>query len=380
MKRSAPGPQTKGGYAPGGGILSGTGIDLVQRGLYLEGLRGVMKALIKKTLRSMVESVPLSVYQFLVRRQALVLLYHVVSDRPVYHIKHLYAYKSAEMFEADLIYLKQNHNLISYEQLVEHHSLKPGSVLVAFDDGYSECFSVVRPLLLRHQIPGNFFIMTDFIDNGKMFFRNKISLCIERIMSSKDLSLAEIFDKTNSAFRQSIKSPASLVGWLKSLHASDEDVIDKVCGMLGIDIEEYLATHKPYLTSEEIKHMVSDGFTLGAHSRKHPQLGLLSSDEIEEEIVGSCRKMADLTGKGDIPFAFPFHGNGIDRSFLESLRAKNKFIGLLFDSTGLKKDKNFIINRISTDSPLGGVGSKSNIPLLLRYAYVTYTLSTFLRR
>jgi peptidoglycan/xylan/chitin deacetylase (PgdA/CDA1 family) len=337
----------------------------------------MMKVSVKRALRSVTECVPLSVYQFFVPRKVLVLLYHIVSDRPLGHIKHLYAYKSAEMFEADLIYLKQNHNLISYEQLVAHHSLKPGSALVTFDDGYSECFSIVKPLLLKHRIPCSFFITTALVDNRKMYYRNKVSLCIERVTSS-NVGLTEIFDKTNSAFHQDIKSLASFVSWLKSLHASDEDIIDEICNMLGIDIEEYLALHKPYLTSEEIKLMVSDGFTIGAHSKKHPELNLLSYDDIEEEIVNSCKKVRDLTGREQVPFAFPYYGDGISRSFLEGLLARNKFIGLLFDSRGLKKDKDFIINRVGADSPLNRAGGKSNIPQILRYAYLTHLLPAFL--
>ncbi len=327
-----------------------------------------MKTLARKVVKKIAESIPLSAYQFLVRREVIGLYYHVVSDEPLYHIKHTCSYKSSEMFEADLIYLKQTYNLISYEQFIEHYSLKtkiiPNSIILTFDDGFSECISIVRPLLLKHEVPCIFFITTDFVDNRTMFYKNKVSLCIERIRSFENL---DVFSKINSTFEQCVESPESFVQWIKSLNSSDEDIIDEICNILGIDIEQYLITYKPYLTSNEIKLLVSDGFTIGAHSKKHLNLNLLSNEDMEEEIVDSCKIIMDLTQSDHIPFAFPFSSDGIDRHFLESLISKYKFIGLLFDTKGLRKDKDFIINRILADTP--GVGSKLNMPQVLRGAY-----------
>ncbi len=101
------------------------------------------------------------------------------------HVRHIYPVVPAADFEAALLYLKENYSFVSYAQLHAHifegAPLPPRAVHLSFDDGYAECFAVVRPLLLKYEIPGTFFITTGLIDNKILFYRNKQSLCVERL-------------------------------------------------------------------------------------------------------------------------------------------------------------------------------------------------------
>jgi len=334
----------------------------------------MMRVLTKKIVKTVIKPIPISAYQLLTRKKVIGLVYHTVSDRPLYHIKHLCPYKSPEMFESDLIYLRKSFNLISSQQLIEQQSLKtkilPNSIILTFDDGYSECFSVARPLLLKYEIPCIFFITTDFIDNKNMFYRNKISLCIEKINTCENLERLDFFRNINSTFGLSINTKMSFFQWIKSLNYSDKDIIDKICNLLGINIKQYMINHRPYLSSEEIRFLAGDGFTIGAHSKKHQELSLLiNEDEKEEEIVNSCKEIMELTGKDQVLFAFPFSGDGIDPNFLKGLISKYVFINLFFDSGDLKRDKDFIINRIPVDDPSFKEANRSNIPQHMRDAY-----------
>jgi len=134
-----------------------------------------MKTMANTIIEKMTRYVPFSVLKFMLRSKVIGLCYHVVSDKPLLHIKHIYPYKTPEMFEDDLVFLKQNYYLLSYEQLLEQYHLSkplnPNSIFLSFDDGHSECFSIARPLLLKHEIPCMFFITTDFIDNRNMFYK-----------------------------------------------------------------------------------------------------------------------------------------------------------------------------------------------------------------
>ena len=324
-------------------------------------------------LKKIADLVPLSIYQLLIKRSAIWLNYHTVSDRALNHIRHLYAYKTCEMFETDLIHLKQHYNIISYRQFKESFSAKmkirPNAISLSFDDGYSECFSTVRPLLLKHMIPCTFFITTDFIDNKDMFYRNKVSLCIEKMKTIENSKLTNVFNTINNSFKQFIHNTTSFAQWIKSLNSAYRDTVDEICTILGIDIKQYLATNKPYLTSDEIKYLVHNGFTIGAHSKQHYMFNLLSYEDMEKEIVDSCKIIMDLTGKKQVPFAFPFSANGVNPRFLENLISKYKFIELFFNTQGLAKNRDFLINRISCDSPLSIIDNKSDIPQLLRNGY-----------
>lgn len=281
-----------------------------------------------------------------------VLMYHVVSDESLPYIKHLYAYKSSELFERDIIYLKQNYHLISYEDFREDRFrgdiVSPDSVMLTFDDGYRELFSEIRPLLLKHGVAGTFFVSTGFIDNRNMYYRNKVSLCIEEILKSGRNRRFDRLEKINRASGRKFKKPKAFARWIKSLKSFEEDMIDQICSILEIDIREYLKKHRPYLTSDEVKQLVSDGFTIGAHGRLHHRLDLLGEDDLEKEIVDSCREIMNLTGRDHLPFAFPFTGWDIDPQFLENLILKYPFIRLIFGVRG--DNKRFIKDRLWVDS------------------------------
>ncbi len=116
----------------------------------------------KPWLERVAETIPLSIYRLFIRRQVIGFLYHVVSDQNLPHVCHLYPYKNTAMFERDLVYLKHHFHPISYAQLLDDQAgkqqrLKAPLALLSFDDGFQECFTVIRPLLLKYGVPGLFF-------------------------------------------------------------------------------------------------------------------------------------------------------------------------------------------------------------------------------
>ena len=323
-------------------------------------------------------AVPLAVYRSLVRRPAIGLVYHMVSAEPPAHIRHIYPVKTPEMFIRDLEHLQAKYTLISYEQLAKHARgearLQPNSVLLTFDDGYAECFSVVRPLLLRHGVPCVFFLTTDFLDNRAMFYRNKYSLCVEKLEHTPDARMGEILHSVNRQHGQSLEDRDALLRWLRSLGPFDEAILDAVCDLLEIDLGEILHGDRPYLTGEEVKTLAADGFTIGAHGRRHVKFNLLDSGQIQEQILSSCEAVRALSGQRSVPFSFPFSGYGVDRRFLARLRAEHEHLGLFFETTGLRKEPPFIVSRVWADPPPEPGAAGSNLDQLLHAAYREYAL------
>ena len=332
-----------------------------------------MRTFVKGAMERMITAIPLPVYQFLMRMEVIGLFYHVVSNRSLSHVRNLFPYKTPEMFERDLIYLKQHFNPISYEQafdsLCRNARREPNNVLLTLDDGYAECFTIVRPLLLKHGIPCIFFVTTAFIDNKRMFYRNKVSLCIERVSTFGNTELGKFLKQVKANFGQDLRDLKSFLRWIKSLQYEDEETIEGVCGILGLDLDEYLAIQRPYLSSGQVRRLVSDGFTIGGHSKNHPRLGRLTDKEIEYELVGSCETVRALTGQERVPFCFPFSGHGVNESLLERLLEQHPFIGLLFDTMGMRKTKAFVMNRVWADQPPPEGANRSNLPTILHAAF-----------
>lgn len=308
--------------------------------------------LMRKTFTSAIEIfsrlIPMGLYPRLIRRDVTDFFWHAVSDDPMPHVRHLYPVVPVADFEAALLYLKENYTFINYEQLHEYifggAPLPPRAVHLSFDDGYAECFSNVRPLLLKHEIPCTFFLTTGLIDNPTLFYRNKQSLCVERLVEPG-------FNLQSSILRDLPSTPPSstlpeFIAWIKNLRLPDEALIDETCERLEVDWRAFLVERQPYLTTTQIRQMHAEGFTMGAHTITHRKLIDLPIEEAETEIAESCRIVGEITGQQIIPFSFPHSAWGLDRRHLARIRDRHPEIGLLFDTKGLRRDADFIHNRV----------------------------------
>jgi peptidoglycan/xylan/chitin deacetylase (PgdA/CDA1 family) len=308
-----------------------------------------------------------------IQREILGLCYHTVSAEKLPHIQHLYPYKTPEMFEADLIYLAKNFNLITYAELVGHvwggRRLKPKSVILTFDDGLAECYSVVRPLLLKYGVPCVFFVPTGYIDNRSLFSDHKVSICMELVASLEHSHLTDVLELINTSFDKSFSSRPELQGWLRSLTTSEHSLVEHLCTLLNLDQQIFLTERTPYMTLDEIKCLSADGFTIGAHSVDHRNQGTRTQLEIEHDIADSCWTIRTLTGNVTVPYAFPFSADGVSRDLLRSLYMRYDHLGLFFDTHGIRRESNFLISRMSGDHLDGSARNKSNLPYLMAKAF-----------
>lgn len=55
-----------------------------------------------------------------------------------------------------------------------------------------------------------------------------------------------------------------------SLTYADQNIINEIGRETQIDFERYLKKVAPYMTAEEIKQLVSQGYSVGGHSHDHP--------------------------------------------------------------------------------------------------------------
>ncbi|MEA2008004.1 MAG: polysaccharide deacetylase family protein, partial [Chloroflexota bacterium] len=320
--------------------------------------------------------IPLWLYPALMRRDVIGVFYHAVSDEPMEHVRHHYPVVPVAQFEAALLYLKSRNNFITYEELHAHYAegtpLPAKAIHLSFDDGFAECFTLVRPLLRKYDIPCTFFLATDWLDNRVMFFDNKVSLVIQKFSELTDTERSGIFATLHQKFGVTLDS-ASFIPWVRTLRYPDETAIDKVCQALKIDTQAFLRERQPYLTIAQIQQMHAEGFTIGAHTKAHHKLINLSDAERESEIVESCQIIREITGQEIVPFAFPNSAFGIDRRLLADIRARHPFLGLLFDTKGLRRDVDFIINRVWAERvPAPKVGEIKKLmpfPSVLHTAY-----------
>lgn len=270
-----------------------------------------------------------------------VLVYHTVSDRDMPHVSELYRVRNTGEFERDLEGLLRKFVPVTAGQVHEAVTSGTGfrrpSLLVTFDDGFSESAEIISPILKRKGVPALFFLTPAFLDNKQLFYRCKCSLLAGRLRTMKDpRGLCEL---VSSRIPGKIGNEKELYRYLLGLGHGDVELMDELSGLFEVDFRGYLKVRKPYLDSGQVRNLLTDGFEVGAHSMDHPEYASLTSEEQLEQTV----KSMDIIGKAfGVPyryFAFPFTDSGVSDRFFEQLYSMpEKAPHLTFGTAGLKKD------------------------------------------
>ena len=238
--------------------------------------------------------------------------YHAITDEVPLHLKHLYLPRRVQQFKDDLEYLLRYYQPISLSELLEvkkgKKELIKNAFHLTFDDGLSQFYDVAAPILKEYGVPATVFLNSSFIDNKELFYRFKASV---------------LFDELND--------PSIL-----SIPYSDRRKLDELAQQNGIDFASYLKEQQPYLSSEQIKILMEQGFTFGAHSIDHPLYHQLTIEEQLHQTEESVQKVNNQFDTGYKVFSFPFTDDGVDTSFFENIRGK---VDATFGCAGLKKQE-----------------------------------------
>ncbi len=129
------------------------------------------RSLLKKIIKIVVcIVVTYTGYRYISRNKAnknglTILTYHGISDKiePDETV-------TPEEFERQLQYIEENYKVIPLKEAIEclqtDFEKVSGSIVITFDDGYSDNYYNAYPLLKKHNFPATIFLISDFIKNN----------------------------------------------------------------------------------------------------------------------------------------------------------------------------------------------------------------------
>lgn len=298
----------------------------------------------------------------------IVLFYHLVSRRTLPHVRPLYRYKTPRSFAADLRFLKSRFRVLAHDEAADlaaaGRPFPAGSALITIDDGFRECFSEIRPLLLRHRLPAVFFVSPGLIGNRRLAHRQAAALASSRLAALRGRSAAAALRRLEELLARPLEDRKTAFRVLRGIGPGD--LPDRVCRLLGADPDEYLEKHRPYLEEDEVRRLAEDGFAIGGHGGDHTPLDGAGEEELERELAGSARAALELSGQTRAPFAFPFSGLAADPGILGRLLARHPFLSLVFGGPEVPGEPRIISRRLWADDPKGTRGGRTNLPRLLK--------------
>jgi peptidoglycan/xylan/chitin deacetylase (PgdA/CDA1 family) len=269
------------------------------------------------------------------RANPAVAYYHLVSDDEVAHVRHLYHFRSVAKFREDLDYLFRHYQAFTLQELLEAicgGAPLPGrALLLTFDDGFREMYDTVAPILLEKGLPATFFLNSAFLDNQGMAHHNKISLLIERLQQMGNRAPE---GEVLAICRQAGLDYTNLREGLLSITYRNRHLLDKIAALLECDFKAYLAKSRPYLTSDQVRALLEQGFTIGGHSLDHPWYPELSLEAQIAQTVGSVGDLRERFGLRYGAFAFPHGDRQVGVSLFEAMFASGK-VDVSFGTAGM---------------------------------------------
>jgi peptidoglycan/xylan/chitin deacetylase (PgdA/CDA1 family) len=260
-----------------------------------------------------------------------VVLYHAVTDRPPAHLKHLLPCRDVASFRGDLDFLLQRFEPVGLEQLIDAAvgggSLPRNAFHVTCDDGLREAAEVIAPICREKGVPATFFVTTGFLDNRWLWQRHLGSLLLESLEQTSEARRQQLWKEFGPADSSNV-SPR----WRNFLISHDTELrpqLDTLAEAVGFDQAAYLRDVRPYFDSDDVARLRQDGFTIGAHTVRHPYFPAIAADRQVCEAVESLRRLESAFGFACRTFAFPFGADGVGSEFYKRVR-ENHPVDLFF--------------------------------------------------
>jgi len=294
--------------------------------------------------------------------------YHSVSDNELRHLKHLYNVKSQKAFRKDIDFFLKYYKPLEVDDIVnaiENDKPIKNGFLLTFDDGFREIYDIVVPILKEKGVPAVFFLNTAFIDNKELFFRCKASLLIDSVQS---MTFNEIQQKKICAtVGKDVFSKELLIKHIKSVGYNSKSILDDLAKIFDYNFEAYLANERPYLTEEQIRSIIHDGFLVGSHSVDHPRFDQLELVDQMKQVNNSLNYLNEKFQLKYKLFSFPFTDEGISTSFFRTIyNDQNRITDLSFGTAGIKSDT---ITRNIQRIPMEKFPYSAWVKLLFQYFY-----------
>jgi len=244
------------------------------------------------------------------QRKLIILNYHRIQpddpdfttpfDEEVYNV-------TASQFFEEIKWLKEHTKIFSEEELLNTLDSKtipsePG-ILITFDDGYRENFTIAYPILKELNVPVIFFIPTNIINNREVGWWDTIAYLIKK-SSRREI----VYGDRGFSLRQNRRGAINFFQEKMKLEKSEQtkNLLDDLAELCAVDPPDLLLQDEQLLTWAQIKQMSQDPLiALGSHAHTHRVLATLDMATQREEMILSKFMLEEKIGKQVCSIAYP---------------------------------------------------------------------------
>lgn len=264
-----------------------------------------------------------TLFRILFRKgQGVVLMYHRVVDTahlggPDAAFLHPGMYVGTQAFERQMRYLSRCYRMMNANAFVD--ALRAGRLpanvcVITFDDGWKDNYTQAFPILAKYRLPATVFLVSDYIGTARWFWPERaaapLAAClagrggtpadIHAVLHRRDL--APILLDRRLGIEQKVVRALEV---LRTLPAAERDAVvaelERAAPTRGTGAER----PRLILDWSEVAAMRRDGVAFGSHTRSHPVLTAIPSDQAAEEVSASRHIIEERLGTSCGVFAYP---------------------------------------------------------------------------
>jgi peptidoglycan/xylan/chitin deacetylase (PgdA/CDA1 family) len=227
-------------------------------------------------------------------------------------------------FERELDWMLKKFCPVSLEEVAAAvqlgSPLPEKSFFLSFDDGFREMAEIVAPICRRKGVPATFFLNPDFLDNRKLCYRHKASVLLDAFSRMEPARVRVIVEEV--ARRNNLRFSQDVRKFVLGIRYPEAKTLDDAAQLAGVDFAEFLRVERPYLTSQQVRALIADGFSIGAHSMDHPRYSDISLEQQLSQTRDSIGFLQKNYGMKRRAFAFPFTSDNVSEEFYQQIFAE----------------------------------------------------------
>ena len=237
-------------------------------------------------------------------------LFHHIADRDSGFTRRLGVRMDVDVFRRRLSHLVRHYRPVALDDVraaLAGDALPPRALLVTIDDAYASVASTAAPILDELGVPSVFFVNGGFIDHREINIDN---LVMYTAHVAGDAAVARAVVRARPGGRP--VDPAGVLADLVPTMRLDEVAALRAAlhDELDHDPLEAAAAEGLYLSTDQLQSLPTS-MTIASHTRSHVRCRMLDAGELDQQIAGNRRLLAEMTGQPIHGFSVPY-GSHLD--------------------------------------------------------------------
>lgn len=260
-----------------------------------------------------------------------------------------------EDFKRQLDFFEENFNIITMEEVIEAvlkgRKLPEKALLLTFDDGYTDNYTVALPLLLERGLQGSFFVPAKPLVDGGLLEVNKIHFTLAKgdekdiVRDILDYSLKikeKLREKLNIADRDISEELYKRYAVSNGRDTVDTSFIKKMLQEIlpaenrteiidilfdkYVEVSEEVLANELYVNKTQLKVMKKLGMFIGLHGYEHNHLALLTEEEQKKDLEAALCVMKEFIDEDAWVMNYPY--GSYNETTLRLIKSRGAVLGL----------------------------------------------------